>query len=168
MEVTAKLRNLRTSPKKVRLVVDMVRGMSVPQAVAQLQFSTKGASRPVLKLIQSAAANAENNNKLDPNAMVISKIFVDEGPTLKRWRARAFGRAAAIRKRTSHITVILDDGKGEESASVREKTVEEKAESRSTKSEKNKKSESIKEEKKTSDKKAAKKSTKKDNKESDT
>lgn len=109
MEVSAKLRFLRMSPQKVRLVVDIVRGLPVERAEHQLLFSRKGASQPVIKLLKSAIANAENNFKLNKDNLFIKKITVDEGPTLKRWRARAFGRAGMIRKRSSHITIILDE-----------------------------------------------------------
>jgi len=107
MEVSAKLRFLRMSPRKVRLVVDLVRGLDTTKAEHQLQFMNKRAARPVLKLLQSAIANAENNNKLKKENLFIKKITVDQGPTLKRWRPRAFGRAATILKRSSHITIIL-------------------------------------------------------------
>jgi len=107
MEVSAKLRFLRMSPRKVRLVVDVVRDMDATKAEHQLQFMNKHAARPVLKLLQSAIANAENNNKLKKENLFIKKITVDQGPTLKRWRPRAFGRAGSILKRSSHITIIL-------------------------------------------------------------
>jgi large subunit ribosomal protein L22 len=109
MEVKAKARFIRMAPRKVRLVANLVRGMDLSAAVAQLRFVKKAAARPVLKLIQSAGANAENNFKLNPGTLFIKTITVDGGPTLHRWRARAFGRAAAIRKRMSHITVILEE-----------------------------------------------------------
>ena len=95
------------SPRKVRLVVGLIRGMDFGKAVYQLRFYRKAAARPVLKLIESAAANAAHNFKLSPDNLFIQKITVDGGPTLKRWRARAFGRAAEIKKRTCHITVVL-------------------------------------------------------------
>ncbi len=107
METKAKLRYLRMSPRKVRLVVDLVRGMEVGAAVKQLKFSSKRAALPVLKLINSAVANAENNFKLKKDNLFIKEIKVDQGPALKRWRARAMGRAASIKKFTSHVTVVL-------------------------------------------------------------
>ena len=107
MEVIAKARHIRMSPKKVRLVVDLVRGMDVDRATAQLKFYRKAAARPVLKLLESAIANAEHNFKLPAGDLFIKKAVVDGGPVLKRWRARAFGRAAGIKKRSSHITIIL-------------------------------------------------------------
>jgi len=109
MEVSAKLRYLRQSPRKVRLVTDFIRGAEAAKALNQLKFLNKRAAKPIAKLIQSAIANAEHNFSLNPKNLYIKTIFVDQGPTLKRWRARAFGRGAQIRKRTSHITVILDE-----------------------------------------------------------
>jgi large subunit ribosomal protein L22 len=109
MEVKAKARFIRMSPKKVRLVADLIRGMDIDKAEAQLKFTKKAASGPVLKVIRSARANAEHNFKLAPETMFIKTITVDGGPVLHRWMPRAFGRATPIRKRTSHITVILDE-----------------------------------------------------------
>jgi large subunit ribosomal protein L22 len=109
MEVIAKANHIRMSPRKVRLVVDLVRGMDVDKAAAQLRFYRKDAARPVLKLLQSAIANAEHNFKLSSGNLYIAKATVDGGPVLKRWRARAFGRAAGIKKRSSHITIVLSE-----------------------------------------------------------
>lgn len=97
------------SPRKIRLVIDAIRGKRVSDAIVQLRFLNKAASLPVLKLIQSAAANAAHNFKLDPATLIVKKITADGGPSLDRWRARAFGRAAPILKRSAHITVVLDD-----------------------------------------------------------
>jgi len=108
MEVKAFARNLRIAPRKVRLVIGLVRGMDVDKAVAQLKFFRKASALPVLKLINSAVANAEHNFKLDRDTLFIKKITADGGPVMKRWRARAFGRAAPIRKRTTHLTVVLE------------------------------------------------------------
>jgi large subunit ribosomal protein L22 len=105
--VRASSRYVRTAPRKVRVVADQVRGMGVDEAIAMLRFSPRGASVPVMKLIQSAAANAENNHDLDPEDMVISEISVDEGPTLRRFRARARGRATRIEKRTCHVKLAI-------------------------------------------------------------
>ncbi len=113
MEVIAKARFIRMSPRKVRLVADLVRGMDLAPAKAQLRFFRKAAALPVLKLIESAAANAEHNFKIAPEGLYIKKITVDGGPVLKRFRARAFGRAAGIKKRSSHITVWLDERTGD-------------------------------------------------------
>lgn len=111
MDVKASARFIRMSPKKIRLVVDLVRGMPAQEAEKQLRFVPKAASLPVLKLLRSAIANAENNFKLDGKDLVIKEIRVDQGPTLKRWMPRAFGRASTIRKRSSHISILLNDGK---------------------------------------------------------
>ncbi len=107
MEVKAKARYIRMSPRKVRLVVDLIRGMSAKEAQTQLAFMKKAAAEPVLKLLNSAIANAENNFQLDADKLYIQQIVADGGPVLGRWRARAFGRAAPIRKRTSHISIVL-------------------------------------------------------------
>jgi ribosomal protein L22 len=105
--VRASSRYVRLAPRKARLVADQVRGLPVPQAQTLLAFSPRGASRDVAKLIASAAANAENNHELVAEDLRIAEIRVDEGPTLKRWRARARGRAARIEKKTCHMTVAL-------------------------------------------------------------
>ena len=108
MECKATARYLRVSPRKVRLVVDIIRGKSVAEAMATLDYSPKGAARPVKKVLKSAMANAENNLKADSvEVMLVTKAYVDGGPTLKRFRPRAMGRAARILKRTSHITIVL-------------------------------------------------------------
>lgn len=104
---TAKLKNLRMGPRKVRLVVDLIRGIRVHDALAQLQFSTKHAARPVLKLLQSAVANATNNGHLKEESLCITEAFVDGGSVLHRWMPRAMGRATPLRKRSSHITLVL-------------------------------------------------------------
>ena len=103
----AQVRYLRMTPMKCRRVVDLVRGMDVQEALDQLRFQPQAAAEPVAKVIASAAANAENNKQLDPASLFISSAYVDEGPTLKRFRPRAQGRAYRIRKRTSHITVVV-------------------------------------------------------------
>lgn len=107
MEVKAKLNYLRISPRKVRLVADLIRGMEVKQAEVELSHLVKRSAKPMLKLLKSAEANAKNNFGLDPDGLYIKSLRVDEGPVLKRWRARAFGRAAMIRKRTSHVRMVL-------------------------------------------------------------
>lgn len=111
MEVKAYLRFLRMSPRKVRLVVNTIRGLSVAAAETKLQFVPKLASEPVLKLLLSAVANANHNFHLQKEDLYVKSIVADGGPTLKRFRARAFGRAAPIRKRTTHITIVLADKK---------------------------------------------------------
>ena len=105
--VRASARYLRTSPRKVRLVADQVRGLPITDARALLEFSPRSAARDVAKLIDSAAANAENNHDLVSDEMRIAEIRVDEGPKLRRWRPRARGRATKIDKRTSHLSVAL-------------------------------------------------------------
>src|SRR6476659_3399053 len=101
-------RHVRVTPMKARRVVDLVRGRSVEDALSILKFAPQPASEPVAKVIASAAANAENNLDLDPSTLVVATAFVDEGATLKRFQPRAQGRAFRIRKRTSHITVIVE------------------------------------------------------------
>ena len=105
--VRASARYVRIAPRKARLIADQVRGMHIEKARALLQFSPRGAAQDIQKLLESAAANAENNHDLIGDEMTISSITVDEGPTLKRYRPRAQGRATPIHKRTSHIAVAL-------------------------------------------------------------
>jgi ribosomal protein L22 len=105
--VRASARYVRIAPRKVRLIADQVRGLHIEKARALLQFSPRGAAEDIRKLIDSAAANAENNHDLIADEMRVSSITVDEGPTLKRFRPRAQGRATPIHKRTSHIAVAL-------------------------------------------------------------
>jgi ribosomal protein L22 len=105
--VRAKARFLRVAPRKARLVADQVRGLPVDEAQSQLRFSTRGAARDIAKLIDSAAANAEANHDLVADELRVADIRVDEGPVLRRWRARARGRATRIEKRTSHVSVAL-------------------------------------------------------------
>ena len=107
--ITAKLRNLHIAPRKVRLVVDIVRGKTAAEAGAILNFTTKKAALPVLKLLNSAMANARNNFQLDPDNLYISRITVDEGPKIKRFMPRARGSANEIQKKTSHINLFLDE-----------------------------------------------------------
>lgn len=113
MEIKASLNNLRMSPRKVRLVANLVKNMSVNKAENQLKFLPKRATGPVLKLLKSAVANAENNFNLKRGNLYISNIIVDGGPVLKRMRPRAFGRAAQILKRTSHISLLLGVKEGQ-------------------------------------------------------
>ncbi|MDD3840374.1 MAG: 50S ribosomal protein L22 [Clostridia bacterium] len=102
-------RYVRIAPRKVKIVVDLLRGKTVDDALAIVRNTPKAASSVMEKLIKSAVANAENNQGMDGSNLYISEVFVNEGPTLKRFRPRAMGRASRIRKRTSHITVILDE-----------------------------------------------------------
>ncbi|SEH93333.1 large subunit ribosomal protein L22 [Mycolicibacterium rutilum] len=105
---TAKARFVRVSATKARRVIDLVRGKPVAEALDVLRWAPQAASEPVAKVIASAAANAQNNDGLDPSTLVVAAIYADEGPTAKRIRPRAQGRAFRIRKRTSHITVIVE------------------------------------------------------------
>jgi len=112
MEVAARLKGARISAQKARLVADQVRGMSVEEALNLLEFSPKKASHLVKKLLDSAIANAENNEGADVDELTVSSIYVDEGMTMKRLRPRAKGRADRILKRSCHITVKVADGEG--------------------------------------------------------
>ena len=109
MEVKAQLNFLRMGPRKVRLVTNLLKKKTIGQALEQLKFLPRASSRPVAKLIQAAAANAENNWQLKKDNLLIKNIIVNSGPTLPRWRPRAFGRATPIRKRSSHIILILEE-----------------------------------------------------------
>ena len=99
---------VRVTPMKARRVIDLIRNMPAREAQAVLKFAPQDASEPVGKVLASAIANAENNFSLDPDSLIVSRAFVDEGPTLKRFRPRAQGRAFRIRKRTSHITIEVE------------------------------------------------------------
>ncbi|WP_042387082.1 50S ribosomal protein L22 [Streptacidiphilus melanogenes] len=113
MEARAQARYIRVTPMKARRVVDLVRGMNATEAQAVLRFAPQAASVPVLKVLNSAVANAAHNyNHNDVDSLYIAEAFVDEGPTLKRFRPRAQGRAYRIRKRTSHITVVVASKEG--------------------------------------------------------
>ena len=105
-------RHVRISPNKARRVINLVRGLPAKEALTVLQFAPQAASEQVYKVLASAIANAENNERLDPDALLVSEAFVDEGPTLKRFRPRAQGRAYRIRKRTCHITIAVESGPG--------------------------------------------------------
>ena len=109
MEVAAKLKYARISPQKCRLVADQVRGQGVGSALQTLAFSPKKAAHIVKKVLESAIANAEHNHGTDVDELKVSTIFVDEAPSLRRFRARAKGRGARIIKRNSHITVLVSD-----------------------------------------------------------
>src|SRR5919199_3390386 len=106
-EVRAEAKWVRSSPRKARLVVEHIRGRTVPEARTVLAFSERAVAREVEKVLRSAVANAEANHGLVGDDLVVSAAYVDEGPTIKRWRPRARGRVARIRKRTCHITVKL-------------------------------------------------------------
>ena len=108
MEAKAKARFVRVSPRKARRAVDLIRGKPVAEAQRVLRFSDIGAAGPVKKVLDSAIANAEQQPGVLADNLVVARTFVDEGPTLNRWRPRALGRATRVRKRTSHITVIVE------------------------------------------------------------
>jgi large subunit ribosomal protein L22 len=109
MEAKAILKHVGVSPQKARLVIDLIRGKRVDTALGVLSLSPKAISRDISKLVKSAVANAENNEKLDIDSLYIKKAFVDAGPITKRMRPRAMGRGNVIKKRSSHITVVLDE-----------------------------------------------------------
>ena len=110
MEARAVAKYIRVSPRKVRLIMDELRGKKVEEALNVLTFAPQKSARLVKKLINSAVANAGENSQIDVDTLYIKRLYADEGPTLKRFRPRAMGRASRIRKRTSHLTVILDEG----------------------------------------------------------
>ena len=109
VQAKAFLRHCRISPRKVSIVLDLIRNQSLEKARAILRYSTKSASEPLLKLVNSAAANAENNFQMDTDSLYVSECFVTPGPTLKRIRARARGSADRVLKRSCHITVVLKE-----------------------------------------------------------
>ena len=110
-QAKAVARTVRIAPRKVRLVVDLIRGKQVGEAIAILRHTPKAASPIVEKVLNSAIANAEHNYEMDVNNLVVTQVFVDEGPTMKRFRPRAMGRASQINKRTSHITIVVSEKK---------------------------------------------------------
>jgi len=109
MEVKASLKHLRISPRKVRLVANLIRGLETEAAISQLKFLNKKAARPVLKLLESAIANATNNYNLDKKNLRIKEIRVEDDKTLRRWLPRAHGRATILRKRMSHVYIVLSE-----------------------------------------------------------
>ncbi|SES89737.1 50S ribosomal protein L22 [Anaerobranca gottschalkii] len=111
MEAKSVARYVRIAPRKVRIVLDLIRGKSVSDALAILKFTPKAASPILEKVLKSAVANAEHNYDMDVNKLYISKAFADQGPTLKRFRPRAQGRATRINKKTSHITIVVAEKK---------------------------------------------------------
>lgn len=121
-EVHAKLRFLHMAPRKVRLVIDTIRGLDVLSAERELLFSRKRAAQPVLKLLRSAMANAKNNFQMDQKQLFVKKITADGGPTIKRYRPRAFGSAAMIRKRSTHIMVVLQAREKSEAVQTKPKS----------------------------------------------
>lgn len=125
MQVQAKAKYIHMSPRKTRLVVDLVRGLPIEEARRQLLFSKKAAAKPVLKALNSAIANAENNFNQDTSKFKVVEAYVDEGPTFHRFRPRAHGRATPIRHRMSHIVIAVGDGQAEKQ-SVERKEVKPK------------------------------------------
>ncbi|SFQ18247.1 50S ribosomal protein L22 [Salibacterium halotolerans] len=111
MQAKAVAKQIRIAPRKARLVVDLVRGKDIGEAVGILKNTPKAASPIVEKVLNSAVANAEHNYEMEPEDLYVSEIFVDEGVTMKRFRPRAMGRATRINKRTSHITVVVSEKK---------------------------------------------------------
>ncbi|MBW1971336.1 MAG: 50S ribosomal protein L22 [Deltaproteobacteria bacterium] len=109
MESQAKVKYVRIAPRKARLVADLIRGQTVNSALGTLIYTKKAAAKVIIKLLKSAVANASSQSNVDVDKLFIKKIFVDSGPTLKRFIPRAMGRATRIRKRTCHITVVLDE-----------------------------------------------------------
>jgi large subunit ribosomal protein L22 len=109
MEVTARARYVRVSPRKARLVTDLVKGKKVEEALNILAFTKKAFAKTLTKVINSAVANAQQNKQMDVDTLMVKRISVDGGPTLKRYIPRAMGRATMVRKRTSHVTVVLDE-----------------------------------------------------------
>jgi large subunit ribosomal protein L22 len=109
METSAAAKYVRISPRKIRLIMDQVRGKKVEEALNMLSFAPQKGARILKKLINSAVANAEQNSGVDVDSLFIKRLYADEGPTLKRFRPRAQGRATRIRKRSSHLTVVLDE-----------------------------------------------------------
>lgn len=114
MEAKAVARHVRIAPRKAKLVADLIRGKKVEEALAILKFTPRGASPVIEKVVKSAVANAENNHNLDKDNLYIAEIYANQGPTLKRFRPRAQGRASQILKRTSHIGVTLREKPGKE------------------------------------------------------
>jgi large subunit ribosomal protein L22 len=109
MEAKAVARYVRITPRKARLVIDLIRGKSVEEAFAILRYTPRAASPIIEKVLASAVANAEHNHNMDTSRLVVKKAYVDEGPTMKRYMPRAMGRASRINKRTSHITVVVSE-----------------------------------------------------------
>jgi len=109
VESRAVTRYLRIAPRKARLVVDMIRGRRVEQALGILEFTSRRAARLIAKTVKSAVANAESNQNVDVDRLYVKRAYVDEGPTLKRFMPRAHGRATPILKRTSHVTIVVDE-----------------------------------------------------------
>lgn len=109
MQAIAKAKYMRITPRKARLVIDLIRGKNVAHALGILEFTPRAASKVVTDLLKSAVANASQKEGIDVDSLMVKSIFVDQGPSLKRFMPRAMGRASEIKKRTSHITVVLEE-----------------------------------------------------------
>jgi len=109
MEAIATAKYIKVSPQKARLVIDLIRGRGVDEAATLLKFTGKAVAKDIYKILKSALANAENTKEMDVDNLYVKKAFVDQGPTMKRIRARAMGRANTIKKRSSHITIVLEE-----------------------------------------------------------
>ncbi len=109
MEIMAAAKFIRVSPRKIRLIMDQVRGRKVEEALNILSFAPHKGARILIKLINTAVSNAEQNSDIDVDSLYIKRLYADEGPTMKRWRPRAQGRATRINKRASHMTIIVDE-----------------------------------------------------------
>lgn len=128
VQTTATLNRLRMSPRKVRLAAALIRGRRAAEARLQLQFAKKAAARPILKLLQSAVANAAHNHQLALESLVVKSVTVDGGQILYRWQPRAMGRATPIRKRTSRITIVLEGEVNQKARPQKEGTKEDRVE----------------------------------------
>ncbi|OIO08600.1 50S ribosomal protein L22 [Candidatus Falkowbacteria bacterium CG_4_10_14_0_2_um_filter_36_22] len=124
MEIKAKVKHIHMSPRKVRLVVNVIRGWEVNKALDQLKFINKWAAKPIIKLINSAIANANNNYEIAKDNLYIKEIRVDEGATIHRWMPKAHGRATPIRKRTSHVYIVLSEIKASVKKQIKRKETE--------------------------------------------
>jgi large subunit ribosomal protein L22 len=142
MEAKAIAKYLKGGPQKARLVIDQIRGKRVGEALSILSLSTKAVSRDIMKLVKSAVANAENNNNMDVDALYVKRAFVDRGPSMKRMHSRAQGRGTVIKKRSAHITVVLDEKesvKAAKAAKAKAKEAKKEAKKETKKTEKAKK-----------------------------
>lgn len=131
MEATARLKNLRISPRKLRLLADAVRGQGVERAISTLRFSSKKMSQEMIRAIRSAISNATNERSADVDKMIVKEIFIDDGPTMKRFMSRARGSSSSILKRTSHLTVLVGE-KDQKTKSAKKTVVAKKAEEEKT------------------------------------
>lgn len=131
MEATARLKNLRISPRKLRLLADAVRGQGVERAISTLRFSSKKMSQEMIRAIRSAISNATNERSADVDKMIVKEIFIDGGPTMKRFMSRARGSSSSILKRTSHLTVLVGE-KDQKTKPAKKTVVAKKAEEEKT------------------------------------